>query len=142
MDGLDSDLVGPRRRAAYIAQPSSSIAQQLALCTSPAPDRYTPIQRVEAIAHVYTHTTQCLLGVRELDFETTRYSRLSCLSRACGEVCMCGEERTNVTACGLVHPAQSELIQREQSLKLNMFEALPFAPFISINLQLIIAYHN
>jgi hypothetical protein len=30
------------------------------------------------------------------------------------------------------HPAQSELIRREQSLKLNMFEALPFTPSISI----------
>jgi hypothetical protein len=67
-------------------QPSSSIAQQLALCTFPSPLTVTRQSEMFKPSHMYTHTTKYLLGSRDARSQRSPVcSRLSCLSRACGE---------------------------------------------------------
>jgi hypothetical protein len=60
--GGEGALVGPSACCIH-TQPSSSITQHLALCTSPAPDRYTPIR--PTLSHrTCTHTQHsALLGL-------------------------------------------------------------------------------
>jgi hypothetical protein len=79
---------------------------------------------------MYTHIHNTAAPLRleaSISKTTVAHDFLACLPRVRSSLHVWGSYQRHAS-----HPAQSELIQRVQSLKLNMFKALPFAPSISI----------